>query len=236
MVVKSSIKIIFCLLLLPAANCFSQIQQENLAGYEREWLHFGFTLAMNKADFILVPQAPNKGPDTVLGVTSHPDLGFNLGIVSDLRIHEYVTLRFVPDLSFQDRTVEYNIYSPTKDTTFTITKKVESTLLDFPINLKIRSERWHNMSPYLLAGGKFSIDLASQKNTNNPDLLKLTPHDWSYEVGFGIDFYLVYFKLSAEIKLAAGIKDRLIHENTLYSSAIEHLYTKVWLFSLNFEG
>ena len=115
-------------------------------------------------------------------------------------------------------------------------KKVESTLLDFPINLKLRSERLNNMSAYLLGGGKYSIDLASQAKTKNPDIVKLTGKDWSLEAGFGLDFYLVYFKLSTEIKFSAGFPDRLYHENTTYSAPINKLSTKVWLFSLNFEG
>lgn len=232
------------LLVLFSAFCFSlnfsfaqMARQLNLPDYDHEKLHFGFSLGFNKADFVVFPN-PNK-PDSVWSIDNRPQLGFNLGIISDLRIHDYATLRFLPALTFQERILRFKIH-PTgavkPDSIYIASKQIESTLLDFPIDLKIRSERMNNVSAYLLAGGKFSIDLASQAKTKNPDLVKLTSKDWAYEVGFGLDFYLEYFKLSAEIKFDAGFKDRLFHENTTYSNSISRLFTKLWLFSLNFEG
>jgi hypothetical protein len=216
-----------------------KVKQQNLPEYDKEKLHFGFSLGINKADFALYPSTSSDKPDSILSVNSIPDWGFNLGIISDLRIHEFATLRFLPALTFQARSLEYQVDStlvPGTSAFYMSKKNVESTLLDFPINLKIRSERLNNMSAYLLAGGKFSIDLASQEKTKNPDIVKLNSKDFSFEAGFGLDFYLVYFKLSTEIKFSAGLKDRLYHEATPWSSSIGRLPTKVWLFSLNFEG
>ena len=218
-----------------------KVKPLNLATYDKERLHFGFSLGVNKADFLLFSSAASLKPDSVLSVETIPDWGFNLGIISDLRLHDYVTLRFMPALTFQDRTLEYRIDStsnPNPSVYYVAKKKVESTLLDFPLNLKIRSERLNNISAYLLVGGKFSIDLASQEKTKNPDIVKLNGKDFSFEAGFGLDFYLEYFKLSTEIKFAAGMKNRIFHEAvpTTWSSPIEILKTKTWLFSLNFEG
>ena len=216
-----------------------RVRQLNLPSYDKEKLHFGFSLAVNKAYFVLHNAPLSSRPDSVWGVQSIPDWGFNLGIVSDFRLHDYLTLRFLPALTFQGRILEYTIHpynAATLNEFFTERKKVESTLLDFPVNLKLRSERLNNMSAYLLCGGKYSIDLASQAKTKNPDIVKLTANDMSFEAGFGLDFYLTYFKLSTEIKFSSGLRDRLFHENTTYSAPINRLSTKVWLFSLNFEG
>ena len=235
---KNLLTVIF--FVLSAFLSFAQkSKQLNLPGYDKEKLHFGFSLGVNKADFVLFPATASTKPDSILSVNSIPDWGFNLGIISDLRLHDYATLRFLPALTFQGRILEYVIDStatPGNSAFYTEKKNVESTLLDFPLNLKIRSERLNNMSAYLLAGGKFSIDLASQEKTKNPDIVKLTGKDLSFEAGFGLDFYLEYFKLSTEIKFCAGFRDRLAHENTTWSMPIDKLSTKVWLFSLNFEG
>lgn len=211
----------------------------NLPGYDKETLHFGFSLGVNKADFVFYPAEESVRPDSILSVNVIPDWGFNLGIISDLRLHDYLTLRFLPALTFQARSIDYVIDSTTMPGTaanYTIKKKIESTLLDFPINLKIRSERLNNVSAYLLGGGKFSIDLASQEKTKNPEIVKLNSKDLSLDAGFGFDFYLEYFKLSTELKFSAGLKNRLVHENTPWALSIGKIYTKVWLFSLNFEG
>ena len=235
-------KFLFFIFILFLSNSVSaqKVKPLNLPKYDREKLHFGFSLGVNKADFVLFHADASIRPDSILSIGVIPDWGFNLGIVSDLRLHDYLTLRFLPALSFQgSRAIEYEIDSsstPGTNAFYTETKKVESTLLDFPINLKIRSERLNNMSAYLLVGGKFSIDLAAQEKTTNPDLVKLNNKDWSFEAGFGLDFYLEYFKLSTELKFSAGLRDRLFHENTSYSIPIERIQTKTWLFSLNFEG
>lgn len=236
---KLRIILCFCLIMLATLGFAQRTKSLNLATYDKEVLHFGFSLGINKADFVLTPATESVKPDSVLAVHSVPDWGFNLGIISDLRIHAYATLRFLPGLTFQGRILEYDIDSttvPGYSAYYVAKKKVESTLLDFPVNLKIRSERLNNMAAYLLVGGKFSIDLASQAKTKNPDIVKLNSKDFSFEAGFGLDFYLEYFKLSTEIKFSAGLKDRLFHENTTWSMPIEKLATKVWLFSLNFEG
>jgi hypothetical protein len=227
-------------LFLSYTGIFAQKQKLlNLPGYDKERLHFGFSLGVNKADFVFYPAEVSVRPDSVLSVNVIPDWGFNLGIISDLRLHDYATVRFLPALTFQARSIDYVIDSknvPGNSANYTVKKKIESTLLDFPINLKIRSERLNNFSAYLLAGGKFSIDLASQEKTKNPDIVKLNGKDLSLDAGFGLDFYLEYFKLSTEIKFSVGLKDRLVHEGTVWSKSIGKLYTKVWLFSLNFEG
>ncbi len=227
------------LLCLAFPGFAQRVKPLNLPGYDKEKLHFGFSLAINKADFALTPAAGSVKPDSVLSTQAIPDWGFNLGIVSDLRLHEYLTVRFLPALTFQGRAIEYTLDStnvPGNAAFYLEKKKVESTLLDFPINFKLRSERLNNMAAYILAGGKFSIDLASQEKTKNPDIVKLNSKDFSFEAGFGLDFYLEYFKLSTEIKFSAGFKNRLFHENTTWSMPIDKLNTKVWLFSLNFEG
>ncbi|MBI4945546.1 MAG: outer membrane beta-barrel protein [Bacteroidetes bacterium] len=225
--------------LLTSFSFAQKVKQLNLPNYDHDKLHFGFSLGFNKADFVIFPQNKANKPDSVWSIDNRPELGFNLGIISDLRLHDYVTLRFLPALAFQERIIQFKIH-PTgalqSDSIYIDTKKIESTLLDFPINLKIRSERLNNVSAYLLAGGKFSIDLASQAKTENPEIIKLTNKDLAYEVGFGLDFYLEYFKLSAEMKFCAGFKDRLYHEPTTYSTSISRLFSKLWLFSLNFEG
>src|SRR5688572_30447176 len=101
-------KSIFFLLILFISNSAAaqKIKPLNLPKYDREKLHFGFSLAVNKADFVLFTADVAARPDSILSVGAIPDWGFNLGIVSDLRLHDYLTLRFLPALSFQGRILE----------------------------------------------------------------------------------------------------------------------------------
>ena len=209
----------------------------NLPKYEFERLHFGFALGINSANFVTSPKVLH---DSVLGVQSGPQYGFNLGIISEYAMHRYLTIRFLPNLSFAERHLDYTVSTTMGRGIFS--KIIESTFLDFPLDLKLRSARMNNFAAYVLAGGKYSIDLASQKNVNNFNLspyqqvVKLNRNDIGYEMGAGVEFYLPYFKFAVEGKLSLGFKNLLINDNTMFSNALQSLYSKMFLLSFTFEG
>ena len=73
---------------------------------------------------------------------------------------------------------------------------------------------------------------------------KFVPHfhiplqsgDFGVEVGGGFDFFLQYFKLGIELKLGVGMTNIHLDENTYFDNPIGGLRSKVWTFSLTFEG
>lgn len=216
----------------------AQVQRvENLRNYYKEPLHFGFTLGVNSTNFILHPAKDFYLFDSLKAVLPLGAPGFNLGIVSELRLAEYITFRFVPSLSFAQRSIEY--YFITSSENYIQTKKVESTFIDLPLDLKLRSKRINNFSAYVLGGGKYSFDLASQKDVKDDpvnQIVKLKKTDLAYEMGAGIEFFLPYFKLGFELKLSVGTRDLLVRNNTIYSNSINRLNSQVLLFSITFEG
>lgn len=202
----------------------------------KENLNFGFYLGVNWADFIIHPI--NYPIDTLLSVESEPKTGFNLGMVAELRLHDYVTIRFLPDLSFSERNLQYSLNS-TQYGKYVVEKKVESTILDFPLNIKYRSQRVNNFGAYVIGGAKLTYDLASQKDVKDKagnEIVKLHRTDWAYEGGVGLDFYLPYFKFAIEGKLSVGIRDLLVKDAYVYSQGINKLNSKVFLISFIFEG
>lgn len=207
----------------------------NNPNYDLKRYHFGFMLGLNQMNFSI--KTIDRHADTLYGVESRPEFGFNVGIVSDLRINNFMNLRFIPSLSFGERTMNYFIKYMDGSVVTTV-KKVESTYLQFPIELKIRSERMTNFRAYVLTGFNFCIDMASQakKLQEGEDyIVKLNKTDLLYEFGVGFDFYLVYFKLATELKMCYGLKDLLVRENNLYTNDIERLNSKIFQFSLTFE-
>lgn len=211
-------------------------QPINLPKYDYQKLHFGFALGFNSAYF-LVKKVPNFNlMDSVYSVESSPSAGLNLTILSNLRLGEYFDLRFLPTLSFAQRNLDYTLmYSDSVP--FTKTKIVESTYLEFPLELKYKSKRIDNYRVYVLGGFKYGIDMVSQAKVKaeDPDIIKLERYDYGYEIGLGFDFYLSYFKFSPEIKMFTGLKNLIVPENTTYSSPIESLYSKTFTVSLTFE-
>ena len=213
-----------------------RLKIENLPKYDLKPYHFGFALCVNKMDFAIHPVKDYKSFDSLFVVQSTPQWGFNIGIVSNLRINNYMDLRFLPTLSFGQRVLDYTLKE--RDTVIIHTqKKIESTFIDFPLLLKYKSKRLNNMRAYVLGGIQYSIDLASQakKKDKNNDLVKLKANDYSFQVGVGFDFYLEYFKFSTELKMIYGLPDLLKRDNTVYTTSISKLNSKIFQISFLFE-
>lgn len=215
----------------------SKPRLQNLPKYDERHYHFGFLLGANKMDFAIKNAANFSQFDSIMVIKPKAQYGFNIGIVSDLKLGSHYNLRFIPALSFGDRRLEYTIL---KNDTMLVNqeKKIESTFIDFPLLLKYKSARLVNTRAYILGGIKYSIDLASQagkKDQNNDDLVKLKKTDWSSELGVGFDFYLEYFKFAVEVKMSYGLTDLLVRDNSIYTNSIDRLRSKIFLVSFLFE-
>ena len=228
---------LIALLLCVSFNSFGQRHKkpQNLPRYDFKKIHFGFTLGINSLNFNINKNNNFLNNDTLLSMLSEDQKGFNLGIVSNLRLGKYTDLRFIPTLVFGERILNYSFNDqsnlPLQE------KRIESTMIDFPFSLKYKSERYNNFRTYVMCGIKYSLDIASQSEIDDEgqELVKLNNHDLMIEGGFGIDFYLQYFKFSPQIKLSHGIINILTKDSTLYTETIKNLKTSSWMISFTFE-
>ena len=149
-------------------ECFAQRHKksQNLARYDFQKIHFGFTLGINELNFNLQKNANTIDNDTLKTIHTKSQKGFNLGIVSNLRLGKYTDLRFVPALIFGERHLDYG-FTDSLSINENQIKKIESTMLDFPIYLKYKSERYNNFRVYVISGLKYSMDIASQDKIND---------------------------------------------------------------------
>jgi hypothetical protein len=227
----------FACFILSGSVWAQRLKPDNLPKYDLAPYHFGFILGMNQMFFTVKAIEDFTQQDSVYVVTSEPEMGFNIGIVSNLRLGDYCDLRFIPTLSFGERLMVFT--RALNDSVFFDTKKkVESTYLDFPLEIKFKSKRLHNSRAYVLAGIKYSVDLASQAKKKEQDeeiRIKLKKNDYALEVGVGFDFYTTYFKFGTEIKMSYGVRDILKHEDNFYTGTIERLNSKIFQFTLTFE-
>jgi hypothetical protein len=236
---QKSIKyLIILLLFLGISNSYGQRRKkpQNLARYDFKKLHFGFTLGLNDLNFNINKNSSTLNNDTLLTLLSNSQKGFNLGIVSNLRIGKYTDLRFIPTLVFGERHLNFGFIDSNGVSDEQI-KKIESTLIDFPVYIKYKSERYNNFRTYVLGGIKYSLDIASQDRIDDEgkEIVKLKKNDLMGEIGFGIDFYLEYFKFSPQIKLSYGILNLLSEDDTFYTKSINRLSTNGWMISFTFE-
>ncbi|HEY0979094.1 MAG TPA: porin family protein [Flavobacteriales bacterium] len=215
------------------------IKTENLPEFDLRRFHFGFLLGYNTSDFFMEQKSSSPFADSVMVIDHVRQPGFNLGIVASLNMTKNLSLRFLPTLSFQDRILEYH-FRTADGTPLFFKKPVESTYLEFPLLLKMRSDRINNFAVYLIGGGKFGIDMASQKDVNNEIdediVVKLDKYDYGFEVGGGCDMFLPYFKFGVELKFGVGLPNLLVDDDTRFSDPLRSLRNKTWVVTLTFEG
>lgn len=233
-----AIAILSALALPLAAQRDRRIVQENLPTFDLRPFHFGFLLSYNTSDLSLTLK-PSTLTDTLLAVDHIRQPGFNLGIVASYNLNKNFSVRFLPTLSFQERKLQYT-FQRADGVELIFQKPVESTYLEFPVLGKFRSDRINNFAVYLIGGGKFAIDMASQKDVDNAlddeIVVKLAKYDYAAEAGGGIDMFLPYFKFGIELKASFGIPNLLIDDDTRFSRPIESIRSKAWVLTFTFEG
>lgn len=206
--------------------CFCQIfpQPQNLPFFDKKPIHFGFLVGLNNYDFKIRPNESSN--DQILNYKSKNQYGFNLGIISNIKLSREIDFRILPSLVFAERIIEYQIIQ--ENSILNINKTIESTFIDIPLIIKYKSERYNNGRAFLITGIKYSYDLASQKNIDDGgnDIIKINSHDILYEFGGGIDFYFEYFKFSIQVKSSIGILNVLSEENLIYSDVLNKLKTR----------
>jgi hypothetical protein len=196
------------------------------------------------------PASGDLVANSLNSISSPPSQGFGLGFVMNRRVAENFDIRATPSLIFSDRVVHYE-YEPTpsvglpngqtKNYQTAIDRKVQATMFEFPIGIKVKSNRMNNFRAYWLGGAKYSIDIASKKKTFDEGespmnkFLKNNRNYLSYETGIGFDLYFEYFKMSPEIKLSYSVDDLLQHDNTVFATPIDKLKLRQLTFSLIFQ-
>ena len=199
----------FCSLGLTAQSkgMFSRDPIINLENFDKQRVHWGYFLGFNSFDFKIDYINPPARDIVVNGTT-----GFNVGLVGNLRLHEYFDLRFEPGLYYTQRNLTYSGFTRTIDAL----REVRSTYISFPLLLKFSSKRIGNVRPYLVGGVNTTLNLSSNsKSLDDNYQQRFRVKQWTnnYEIGFGIDLYLEYFKFSPSIRGIFGMGDELIRDN-----------------------
>lgn len=229
---KKSILVIA--LFIPLVLSAQVKRPRNLPAYDYKKLHFGFTVGLNTMD-LGIKRSMSNG---LIADETMVEPGFQVSIVSDLRLTDNLNLRFLPGISFGQRRLSFFNAS---DSTLDEEMKIESSYLDFPLLLKYRAKRLNNVRPYLIGGLNYRYDMAAKKgfDENTNVYVRLKPSDVYFEFGFGIDYYLTYFKFSTELKLGVGMLNILVNEPALghsqYVEAIDRLNSYIVALCFHFE-
>lgn len=188
------------------AQMFGKDPLINLENWDKQRVYWGYYLGMSYYDFQF--EYKNDGQDILV----ENGLGFNVGLIGNLRLTEYIDLRFEPGLTFNQRDLTF----PGFDNEYDALREVKSTYIHFPLLLKFSSLRTGNIRPFVIGGLSTALNLSSnvknrQDNSNN--VFRMAKWTNFYEVGLGVDLYLEYFKFTPSIRGVFSYNDELIRDN-----------------------
>ena len=210
---------------------------KNKSLYDEKIFHFGFSLGFNTMDLSITPSQDYYAKDSLFADVTMLRPGINIQVVTDFRPAKYMDIRFLPGVSFGQRTVQY--YKNQR--LYNDQQRLESSFLEFPLLLKLKGERLNNVRPYVITGLNYRYDLAANKeyDDDEPVYIRLKKPNLYYEAGAGLDFYLPFFKLSVELKMSNGIGNILVDEpapgHSQYRNAIEKAKSQIWTIAFHFE-
>jgi hypothetical protein len=209
-----------------------------LEDHDNKPYYFGITLSGNVARFQTELHKHFLEQDSILVAEPLNSGGFSLGLLATTRLSNRFEARFNPQLSFLDRSIIYNLNYPEHDQKTSITKKIESVIVTFPVQLKFRSDRIGNFRVYMLGGGKLDFDLASNARARKAEeLVKIQKYDYGVEAGIGFNFYFPSFIFSPEIKISNGLRNIHSRDELLkYSNVIDRIQSRQIVFSIHLEG
>ena len=205
---------------------------------DRTFVHFGFTLGVNYMDYRMV----FSGKNSLRGETGKLDVGFLVGIVSELRVTDDLGLRFLPGLEFATRRT---VFTHVPDVEDNKTENYnESVYITLPLMMKYKAKRINNFRPYITAGPCLKYDFQNH-SAINPDkavYFRTKPLDVFLESGLGCDFYLPYFKFGVELRLSLGLTDILVKKHDtknpgyeMYTDALKKGKARMFTICFNFE-
>ncbi len=219
-------------LMLPfAANAQYNIMENDMR-FEKRHIKFGIHMGFNVSNFRVFRSDLFVETDSLLAINAENGTGFNLGIVSSLYLHKNFELRFIPTLSFAEKTLRYEFENSSSP------QILESIFIEFPVHIKFKSDPLGDVRVYVIAGMKYGLDLASKSQARNAEnIVKLDKHDFSVEYGVGVEINFPLFILVPEFKVSNGVFD--VHSTDpalIFSNSLDQLKSRTFTFSLNFEG
>ncbi|MEZ4794702.1 MAG: porin family protein [Flavobacteriaceae bacterium] len=215
------------------AQLFSKERLANLETFDNRFLP-GVTFGTQPIRFQV--EYETKIP-SLIQTSNDAQMGFNVGLIGDLRINRYMNLRLEPGIYFTQRNLIFPGFEEDKDKI----REVKSTYIHVPLLLKLSTKRINNFKPFIVMGISRSINLAS--NEKNPEdnfegKFRMTRGTGYYELGFGIDLYLYYFKFSPSIRGVFASSNELVPDddpNSPWTSNISALQTRGIFLNFTFQ-
>lgn len=240
---------IYVMMLVVTASAQDRVVQ-NRPYTDLRPFHFGIVVGANMQDTKFRDVGPHMitlqdGTQKNTYIACDQDnwsMGFNVGVLGELRLNTYFALRLAPQLYFGSRHIVYHdmLNKDAAGRQIEQREDMKTVYVGGSFDLIFASQRYNNHRPYIMAGLSPVFNLTNKGN----DYMRLKKGDVFLEVGMGCDFYLPFFKLRPEIKFMYGLTNCLDSDyianmrddtNLPFATAVDQARSKMFVLSFYFE-
>lgn len=209
-------------------------RSKNMPTYDDRFLRYGFQLALHQSRFnIRYSDFFANNGDSTTAVFPRWSPGFMLGLITSFRLgDELWNLRFVPNVSFYERNLEYQFRNNPENTH---NELFENTFVELPLLLKYKSIRRNNHRMYMVGGISANFKVAGKKERLDDVQLQTLNQNLEICYGLGWDLYFEFFKFAPELRFSHGIPNLLIKNGNRVSNSLDRVTTHRVTLVLNFE-
>lgn len=231
---KNRILILSFFILTTSAFFAQRDKVEYLPSFDKRKIHYGFYLGLNQNDFKFSLRENTNVPDAY--ITAKPEIGFNVGLIVDLRLHKNLNLRLEPGLMTNSKKIHFN-HLTAQDSV----RDISSTYLHVPLVFKFSTDRYNNIRPYVLGGVSYNYNFSSNEanqDDNSAGQFRMKTHNFMYEVGIGVDIYLYFFKFSPSIRGIFALNNEIKYDddiNSKWTAPVNFMGTRGIFLNLAFE-
>ncbi len=226
---KIVLSVVFALIASCISAQYTGSHNYNYDDYKRKSYYFGISLGFNSSKHQVFHSREFIGNPQIQLAQGAPGIGFNVNGVINYKFGEFFDFRMLPGISFTTRHLDFNLSQRST---------IESIFAEVPLHIRYKSAPYKDKRAFIIAGLNYSFDVASNSKTRQADdFIKISPHDFRLEAGFGMQFFFQFFILSPEIKYSQGITNILLfNDQIIEASVMEKLLSRTITLSFHFEG
>ena len=165
-------------------------RSENLKIEDKKLLRFGYYIGINSVGAKMEYHHTATGQPFRIQIKQKPS--FDVGLLADFRINEFLNIRFHPGVAF----VERDILFPFSKTSFSKTlleRNLKSNYVRLPIGIKLNTRRIRNARPYIMGSLSYNMNITSEENNsedNESGTFRMKSNIYAWEFAIGSDIYL----------------------------------------------
>ena len=213
---------------------------ENLKQDDLKRIRFGYYLGLNAIGAKMEYKPTNT--NTPFRISVKPKPSFDVGLLADCRVNEFLNIRFHPGIAFVEREIKFPFSED--DTRFSkalIERVVKSNYVRLPVGIKLNTRRIRNARPFVMGSVSYNINMTSEEKNredNTSGTFRMKQDLYAWEFAIGTDIYLPYFKFTTSVHGFFAISDEFVPDvssNSVYTRYISSMKSRGVFLRFTFE-